>query len=79
MIGTLLNKNIRPITQEDKDFYLALTPDGNGHFRHSFDHDISGKWKITISPFDNNWKIQETIVLPNSTAIDIIPDPTKAQ
>jgi hypothetical protein len=76
---SLLNVSFFHPTQEDKDFYLALTPDGNGHFRHSFDHDISGKWKITISPFDNNWKIQETIVLPNSTAIDIIPDPTKAQ
>ncbi|MBU2924323.1 FixH family protein [Colwellia sp. 4_MG-2023] len=76
---SLLNVSFFHPTQESKDFSLALTPDGNGYFRHSFDHDISGKWKITMSPFDNDWKIQETIVLPQSTVIDIIPDPTKAQ
>jgi len=75
----LLNLSFFHPTLEDKDFYLALTPDGNGYFRHTFDNDISGKWKITITPFENNWKIQDTISLPQNDFIDIIPDPTKAQ
>ncbi|MCW8832369.1 MAG: FixH family protein [Colwellia sp.] len=75
----LLNINFFHPTLEEKDFYVALTPDGNGHFRQTFDHNISSKWKITITPFDNSWKIQETISLPQSEFIDIIPDPTKAQ
>lgn len=82
-IFPLLNVNFFHPTLENKDFYLALTPDGNGFFRHSFYNDISGKWKITITPFDNtsdtSWKIQDTISLPQSDFIDIIPDPTKAQ
>lgn len=82
-IFPLLNVNFVHPTLEGKDFYLALTPDGNGYFRHAFDREISGKWKITITPFDNisdnSWKIQDTISLPQSDYIDIIPDPTKAQ
>ena len=75
----LLNINFFHPTLEEKDFYLALTPDGNGHFRHHFDNDVSGKWKITLTPFENHWKIQETISLPQSDFIDIVPDPIKAQ
>jgi hypothetical protein len=78
-IFPLLNVYFFHPTLEKKDFYLALTPDGNGHFRHEFDSSIDGKWKITITPFENHWKIQDTITLPQSDFIDIIPDPTKAQ
>ena len=63
--------------------HQLLANDGNGYFRQVFDKTITGKWKITLTPFDNNstdsWKIQETIYLPQSDFIDIIPDPTKAQ
>ena len=75
----LLNVKFIHPTLENKDFYLALTPDGNGYFRESFDYDISGKWKVTISSFENTWKINEVISLPQNDFIDIIPDPTKAQ
>ena len=66
-------------TLAEKDFNLALTPDGNGYFRHQFDTTVSGKWKITLTPFENTWKIQETLNLPQTSFIEIIPDPTKAQ
>ncbi len=75
----VLNVSFYHPTLEERDFALALTPDGNGYFRHTFDNDISGKWKITITPFENHWKIQDTISLPQNDFIDIIPDPTKAQ
>ncbi|MDX2370602.1 MAG: FixH family protein [Colwellia sp.] len=75
----LINLSFFHPTQEEKDFFLALTPDGNGYFRHTFDNHVSGKWKITLTPFDNQWKIQETISLPQDDFIDIVPDPIKAQ
>lgn len=75
----LLNVHFFHPTLEKNDFYLALTPDGNGHFRQKFDKTIIGKWKITLTPFDNTWKIQDTISLPQREFINIIPDPTKAQ
>lgn len=78
-IFPLINISFFHPTLEQHDFSLSLTPDGNGYFRHTFDHDISGKWKITLTPFENHWKIQDTISLPQNDFIDIVPDPTKAQ
>jgi len=75
----LINANFFHPTLEEHDFYLALTPDGNGHFRHQFDHKVTGKWKLTISSFEGNWKIQNTISLPQSEFIELAPDPTRAQ
>ena len=76
---SLLNIHFVHPTLEEKDFTLSLTPDGNGYFRHTFDKEVSGKWKITLSSFENNWKIHETISLPQENYIDIVPDPIKAQ
>ena len=74
----LLNVNFFHPTLEENDFYLSLTPDGNGYFRHRFDRKISGKWKLTLSSFEGNWKIQETVYLPQNDFVDLIPDPIKA-
>ena len=78
-IFPLLNVNFFHPTLEAKDFFLSMTPDGNGYFRHQFDKPVGGKWKITLTSFEGHWKIQDTITLPQSEFIDIIPDPTKAQ
>jgi hypothetical protein len=78
-IFPLLNVNFYHPTLETKDFYLALTPDGNGYFRKTFAQAVKGKWKITITPFEEHWKIQNTIYLPQSDYIDIVPSPTEAQ
>jgi len=76
----LLNVNFFHPTQEEKDFYLSLTPDGKGFFRHKFDDTVtlSGKWRVTLTPFENHWKIQNTIYLPQADFIAIIPDMTQA-
>lgn len=74
----LLNVNFYHPTLAKKDFYLALTADGNGNFTHHLDHDVAGKWKMTISPFEGHWKIQSTITLPQSEFIDISPSITEA-
>ena len=74
----VLNVNFYHPTLEKKDFYLALTPDGNGFFRKQLDTNINGKWRITLSSFENNWKIQNTIHLPQSSFIDISPTPIEA-
>lgn len=75
----LLNVNFFHPTLEAKDFSLALTQDANGAFRHHFDQPVTGKWRITLSPFNNTWKIHQTINLPQDNLIDLIPDPTEAQ
>jgi hypothetical protein len=75
----VLNLAFNHPTLEDRDFKLTLTPDGNGYFRHHFDESIAGKWKLTVTPFEGHWKIHDTIYLPQSDYIKLIPDPTKAQ
>ncbi|MDO6446028.1 FixH family protein [Colwellia sp. 1_MG-2023] len=74
----LLNVNFYHPTQQEKDFYFAMTADASGMFRQIIDQDISGKWRITISPFENHWKIQNTITLPQSNFIDILPKSIEA-
>ena len=75
---SLLNVHFYHPTQEEKDFYLVLTPDGQGNFRHSFENEVKGKWRLSLSSFEGNWKIQQTIMLPQSKNISIIPDVTRA-
>lgn len=75
----LLNVTFFHPTLEEKDFYLALTPDGNGYFRYHFDEKVVGKWKLTLTSFEGDWKIQDTITLPQDEFIDLIPNPKKAQ
>ncbi|NQZ21735.1 MAG: FixH family protein [Colwellia sp.] len=70
----VLNLNFYHPTLAERDFYLALTADGNGHFRHVFDKSVKGKWSLTITPFENHWKIKKTITLPQSEFIDIMPN-----
>ena len=83
----LLNVNFFHPTQETKDFSLVLTPDGNGDFRHDFSdvidtsqevRELTGKWRITLTPFENTWKIQNTIHLSQNSTIEIVPDTTQA-
>lgn len=71
----LLNVNFYHPTLSDRDFSLVLTANGNGNFSHYFpsNKNISGKWRITITPFENHWKIQSLITLPQSEFIDISP------
>ena len=74
----LLNVNFYHPTLANKDFYLALTADANNNFRHHFKTPISGKWRITLSSFKHNWRIEKVIHLPQSNFIDIKPDITEA-
>lgn len=74
----LLNVNFFHPTLQDKDFYLAMTPDGSGTFRQTVEQPLSGKWRISITPFENHWKIQNIISLPQSDFIVIEPKPIEA-
>lgn len=74
----LLKVNFFHPTLAKKDFSLKLTADANGDFRHHFDHQVKGKWRITLSSFKNDWRIENIIHLPQSQPIKIKPDLTEA-
>lgn len=61
---SVLNVSFYHSTLADRDFNLKLTPDGNGWLRQSFDQNIAGKWRIVVTPFDDRWKMQTTVALP---------------
>ncbi|ARD43078.1 FixH family protein [Colwellia sp. PAMC 21821] len=76
----ILNVNFYHPTLAQRDFYLALTADGNGNFTHYFeaDQNVSGKWRVTISSFENDWKIQTEMTLPQSEFVIMKPNPSTA-
>ncbi len=74
----LLNVNFYHPTLEEKDFYFAMTADASGNFRQIVEQDVSGKWRLTITPFEEHWKIQNNISLPQNDFIDILPKPIEA-
>lgn len=69
----VLKVNFFHPTLEKNDIKLTLTPNGNGNFRHRFEQPLTGKWQITLSSFNDEWKIQNAITLPQSSFINIIP------
>ena len=60
-------------TQEFKDFSVTLLRDANGVYRAPLTSDASGKWKLSLHPLDENWKIQKVVKLPQSSPFDLKP------
>lgn len=60
-------------TQEFKDFSVTLLRDANGTYRAPFTEDASGKWQISLHPFDEGWKIQKVVSLPQTKPFDLKP------
>jgi hypothetical protein len=60
-------------TQEFKDFSIVLLRDANGIYRAPLTTDVSGKWQLSLHPFDENWKIQKIVSLPQAKSFDLKP------
>lgn len=58
-------------TLQDHDFSQMINADYNGVYRFDLPSAISGKWQVSIEPFDARWRIQESITLPSGTAFTI--------
>jgi hypothetical protein len=61
------------VTQESKDFFVLLSADANGVYRASTDAPINGKWRLRLTPLDEDWKVQQTLVLPISSTLNFNP------
>jgi hypothetical protein len=60
-------------TQKFKDFSIVLLRDANGIYRAPLTTDVSGKWQLSLHPFDENWKIQKIVSLPQTKPFDLKP------
>ncbi|MBF7072829.1 FixH family protein [Glaciecola sp. MH2013] len=61
------------VTQEQRDFQLLLSADANGVYRAQTDNNIQGKWRLRLTPLDEEWKVQQTINLPTRTPVKFVP------
>ncbi len=71
--GNALKLNFYHVTLQNKDFSILLTRDANGVYRGFTEQDTSGKWKVSLTPLDEKWKVQQTIGLPRDGAIRFVP------
>ncbi|MEG3768744.1 FixH family protein [Alteromonas sp. 14N.309.X.WAT.G.H12] len=61
------------VTLEALDTTLLLTRDANGVYRGVAERKLEGKWRVTLSPLNDEWKIQNTLTLPLSQPVSFNP------
>jgi hypothetical protein len=71
--GAALALNFYHVTQKHKDQLLILTRDASGVYRAPLEQPLIGKWQVSLQPHDGQWKILQTIVLPQPRAIPFNP------
>ncbi|ALS98500.1 FixH family protein [Lacimicrobium alkaliphilum] len=71
--GTALKLFFQHPTLEENDFQVMLTRDSVGRYSAELPRDISGKWHLTLEPFDQQWRIYQVVGLPQQEPIVFIP------
>ncbi len=71
--GNALKLSFYHVTLAERDVSLLLTRDANGIYRGFVEQDLSGKWRVTLSPLDDSWKVQQEIGLPRADKIRFVP------
>jgi hypothetical protein len=67
--GSALTLDFFHSTQSFKDFKIILLKDANGLYRGPVEQAIDGKWRVSLHPHDESWKIQQVMHLPLSKAL----------
>lgn len=71
--GQALKLTFYHTTLKERDTAVLLSRDANGVYRGYVESALDGKWRITLTPIDEVWKIQQTITLPWSGVIKFNP------
>jgi len=71
--GNAVKLNFYHVTLEERDVSILLSRDANGIYRGFVEQNLDGKWRVSLTPFDESWKIQNTLVLPQPGAIKFNP------
>ncbi|WP_052154971.1 FixH family protein [Aliiglaciecola lipolytica] len=71
--GEALNLHFYHATLQKNDFSLLLTQDANGFYRGNAEQPIVGKWTITLSPLNEQWKVMQDVGLPQKEAFSFNP------
>ncbi|MEX1222604.1 MAG: FixH family protein [Idiomarina sp.] len=70
---TALQVSFYHSTLAERDLEVQLTANANGVFRGELPDINSGKWTITIRPFDDSWRLSQSILLPTQEPIILKP------
>ena len=60
-------------TMEDKDFFVMLTQNAQGTYSGELPQTLKGKWRVTLTPFDERWKISRQLSFPYAGEIILEP------
>lgn len=58
-------------TLSEKDFRLALKKDAKGNYYSELDKDVSGKWFISLYPYQKEWEVEKQVTLPSSLRVTL--------
>ncbi|MGO4894421.1 FixH family protein [Flavobacterium sp. W21_SRS_FM6] len=72
--GAALTMDFFHSTQQFKDFKTVLLKDAAGQYKGEIEHPLQGKWRISLHPYDELWKIQQVVHLPQSTPVVLKPE-----
>lgn len=61
-------------TLSEKDFDLRVPHSGEGWYRAELPREISGRWRLTIEPFSDEWRVSDNISLPQDDAFTLYPN-----
>jgi hypothetical protein len=71
--GEALTLDFFHSTQKFKDFSVTLLRDANGVYRAPLTGDVLGKWQLSLHPFNEDWKVQKVVSLPQTKSFDLKP------
>lgn len=71
--GNALKLSFYHVTLEERDISILLSRDASGIYRGFIEQNMDGKWRVSLTPFDESWKIQNTLNLPYSGTIKFNP------
>ncbi|WP_100657305.1 FixH family protein [Alteromonas flava] len=68
-----LQLSLYHVTLKDRDINVLLAADANGVYRGFTEQALDGKWRVTLLPLDESWKLQQVLALPQSKPIRFAP------
>lgn len=71
--GEALKLYFNHATLASKDFNILLSQDANGIYRTQLSQPLAGKWYVTLTPLNEEWKVSQPLSFPRSNAILLEP------
>jgi hypothetical protein len=71
--GSALTLHFYHSTLADRDFTVLLTKQAGNRYTSAVSHPIAGKWRLSLLPFDESWKVQQEVTLPRQQAFKFVP------